>query len=90
MSYRTDAERTSIEALDYIADVLDRAGGFIRGAVPLSRRPPEDDYDVCRLEFNTDRMLQDVLGQTLTAMYHNAQAADAMLRSLEELRERNP
>lgn len=83
-------QQQNLDILDFIVGVIEDAQDFIEANVPLSRAPKDGDYDLCRLEFNADRMMQDVLSNALSAMYCDACAVESLLRSLRELREKNP
>ena len=85
----TSVQQQNIDALDFITCVIEDVQDFIEANVPLSRAPKDGDYDLCRLEFNADRMMQDVLSNALSAMYCDARAVESLLRSLKELREGN-
>lgn len=80
----------TIDALDRMQDVLDRALALVCQKAFISRQPTPETANLAAYEFKVARTVQNALSLALTSMSTAAESVDCLLAEMEQLIERNP
>ena len=80
----------TVDALNRIQDVLDRAQGLVCRKAYISRQPTPETANLAAYEFEVARTVQNALSLALTSMSTAAESVDCLLAAMERLIERNP